>query len=417
MTDSTRAGRWVLHADMDAFYASIEELDDPSLRGLPVIVGATSARGVVAAASYEARRFGVRSAMPGFRARELCPHGVFLRPRMSRYGQASRQVHAVLEEFSSVIEPLALDEAFLEITGSVGLFGGPLATARELRRRVRERTGLAVSVGVAPSKLVAKIACSFGKPNGCLVVPREAVRWLLDPLPVRRLWGVGPVLGAALEALGIRTIGELARAEPSRLSSVVGDRTSTLQELARGQDVRPVVAERIPKSYGEESTFEHDVTDPEVVLAALAAHAEAVARRVRHDGYAGATVTIKVKLGRRKQYRPGRAERANEPVYPLLTRRTTLRVPTDDGAVIRRAACSLWDRARVGEPVRLLGVALSNLAPARSRQLDLFERPAKTKVLAPTLDEIQRRFGEGAIRHGASAPEKVTPSLHRKRGV
>ena len=202
--------RWILHADMDAFYASIEQRDDPRLRGRPVIVGAVSGRGVVAAASYEARRFGVRSAMPGFRAHELCPGGVFLPSNMAKYAAASAQVQELFRGFTPLVEPLALDEAFLDITGSAHLFGGPLALARELKRRVREATELNVSVGVAPNKLVAKIACSLGKPDGLRVIDAASVRAALDPLPIGWLWGVGPVLEQRLVQAGIRTFAELA---------------------------------------------------------------------------------------------------------------------------------------------------------------------------------------------------------------
>jgi DNA polymerase-4 len=321
---------------MDAFYASIEQRDNPVLRGQPVIVGATSARGVVAAASYEARRFGVRSAMPGFRAKELCPHGVFLSSDMDKYSRVSDEVHSVFTEFTSEIEPLALDEAFLDITGSIGIFGGPLALARQLKERVRDRLNLTVSVGVAPTKQVAKIACTLGKPDGLLLVPDEAVRFLLDPLSVRRLWGVGPVLGQKLDSLGIKTIAQLANYDSEQLRRDLGDRAFELQALARGEDPREVESNRAPKSYGEENTFEVDVSDRERVTAALTAHAEAVARRLRHDGYRGRVVTLRMKLGRRRGERaPRLGGDANEPVYPVLTRRKTLQRPTDDGAVIR----------------------------------------------------------------------------------
>ena len=407
--------RWILHADMDAFYASIEQRDRPELRGRPVIVGATSPRGVVAAASYEARVFGVRSAMPGFRARELCPHGVYLPSRMARYSEVSAQVHAVFAEFTPDIEPIALDEAFLDISGSVNLFGGPLLLARRLKHRVREETDLVVSVGVAPSKLVAKIACTLGKPDGLLLVPPEAVRWLLDPLPVRRLWGVGPVLGERLERLGIRTIRQLADYDPDQLARSIGDRALELRRMARGEDRRAVESERVPKSYGEENTFERDVNDREVVTATLTAHAEAVARRVRRDGYRGRTVTLKIKLGKARGGRIARvAGDGDEPRYPVLTRSRSLAQPTDDGAVIRDVAVELWDAASVKEPVRLLGVSLSGLEPRAYEQLELFQRTEDR--LGPALDAIQARFGRGAIGRAVAAPDKLTPSMQKKRG-
>lgn len=409
--------RWILHADMDAFYASIEQRDNPELRGLPVIVGATSARGVVAAASYEARKFGVRSAMPGFRAKELCPHGVFVSSNMEKYSQASDQVHSVFAEFTNEIEPLALDEAFLDITGSVGLFDGALALARRLKERVREVVNLCVSVGVAPTKQVAKIACTLGKPDGLLLVPPEAVSWLLDPLSVRRLWGVGPVLGRKLDSLGIHTIADLGRYDAEQLRRELGDRAFELQALARGDDPRAVESNRAPKSYGEENTFEVDVLERDRVTAALTAHSEAVARRMRHDGYRGRTVTLRMKLGRRIGERPTRlGGEGSEPVYPLLTRQKTLANPTDDGGVIREVAVALWDAEVLREPVRLLGVSVSGLEPRAHEQLDLFAKKAPPDRLGPALDAITERFGKGAIHRAVDAPEKITPTMHKKRG-
>jgi DNA polymerase-4 len=349
---------------MDAFYASVEQRDNPELRGRPVIVGGASARGVVAAASYEARVYGVRSAMPGFRARELCPHAVFLFPDMARYSAVSEQVHEIFAEFTPEIEPLALDEAFLDVTDSVGLFGDPLSLAGALKQRVREELDLAISVGLAPSKLVAKIACTLGKPDGLLVVPQDAVRWLLDPLPVRRIWGVGPVLGETLEGLGIRTFRDLAEYDVEALGRLLGPRIAwELTRRARGEDDRAVVSDRAPKSYGEENTFEHDIADRPTIGAVLTAHAEAVARRLRRDGYRGRTITLKIKLGRRQGARPSRLVRGyEEPVYPIVTRRKTLVSPTDEGGLIRSVALSLWDAAGVVEPVRLLGVSVSGLS-------------------------------------------------------
>lgn len=407
--------RWILHADMDAFYASIEQRDHPELRGKPVIVGASSARGVVAAASYEARQYGVRSAMPGFRARQLCPHGIFLPSNMSHYAAVSAEVRAVFERFTPFIEPLALDEAFLDVTGSTHLFGGPEALARELKRAVREATGLAVSVGVAPTLLVAKIACTLGKPDGLRVVRPEEVRAFLDPLPIRRLWGVGPVLGAQLAELGIRTFADLAHFDPERLARAVGNRAAELQALARGVDGRSVQPDREPKSFGEENTFEVDVLDRERVTAALTAHAEAVARRLRRGGYEGRTVTLKIKLGRARGQRVSRDSSAElEPLYPVLTRSRTLSHPTRDGAVIREVAVQLWDAAKIREPVRLLGVSVSNLRRQNGGQLELF--PSRRDKLGATLDAITERYGVGAIARAVHAPEKLTPGRRLKRG-
>ena len=404
---------------MDAFYASIEQRDHPELRGRPVIVGANSPRGVVSAASYEARKFGVRSAMPGFRARALCPDGVFVSPNMARYAEVSEQVHAVFGEFTPEIEPIALDEAFLDITGSERLFGGPLQLATQLKQRVRERTDLAVTVAVAPNKLVAKIACTSAKPNGLRIVAAHEVRALLDPLPLRRLWGVGPVLAQKLERLGLKTLGELVNYDARQLARELGERAADLQALAAGRDSRPVVSERAAKSIGEESTFDVNVIDRERVSAALTAHADEVARRLRRSGYVGYTITLKIKLGQSRTRRAARipGEDGDEPVYPLLTRAKTLPLPTDDSSVIRAVVLELWDVAKISEPVRLLGVSVSQLSTSRPAQLDLFTETTRPKrQLGAALDAIRERFGRDAIGPAVGRFEKVTPTMRKKRG-
>lgn len=408
--------RTVLHADMDAFYASIEQREHPELRGRPVIVGGAQARGVVAAASYEARKFGVRSAMPGFEAKRLCPDGVFLPPNMELYSSVSADVHRVFEQFTPEIEPLALDEAFLDVTGSLGLFGDATALGRELKGRVRDATALVVSVGVASNKLVAKIACRLGKPDGLMVVAPGQEQATLAPLPIRYLWGVGPVLGDKLVSLGIRTIGELGLAEPERVARAAGDRAPYFVELARGLDERPVVPERAPKSIGEESTFERNVSDRETVAQAIVAHAEEVARRLRGAGYLGGTVTLKMKLAKARTPREGtgRASESREPDYPLLTRQRRVSAPTSDGQLIARTALELWDETQLGEAVRLIGVSVSALTPRSQEQLELFA-PRRPQV-GPTLDAIRERFGAQVIGRAVSAPDKVTPSMRRKSG-
>jgi DNA polymerase-4 len=360
---------------MDAFYASIEQRDRPELRGLPVIVGGQQARGVVAAASYEARRFGVRSAMPGFEAKRLCPDGVFLSPNMDLYGAVSADVHRVFEQFTPEIEPLALDEAFLDITGSLGLFGGDAESlARALKERVHEATGLVVSVGVASNKLVAKIACRLG------------------------------------------TIGDLARARVEHVARAAGERAQYFIELAQGLDERPIVAERAPKSIGEESTFERNVSDRETVAQAIVSHSEEVARRLRGAGYATSSVTLKMKLAHARAPRDGssRVGMSREPDYPLLTRQRRLPTPTSDGQIIARLATELWDEAQLGQPVRLIGVSASALSSRAEEQLELFA-PRRPQV-GPTLDAIRERFGKQVIGRAVVAPEKVTPSLRRKTG-
>jgi len=407
--------RWILHADMDAFYASIEQRDHPELRGKPVIVGAGSARGVVAAASYEARVFGVRSAMPGFRAKQLCPHAVFVSSNIEHYAAVSSEVHAVFERFTPEIEPIALDEAFLDVSASVGLWGSARELAVALKRQVREATSLCVSVGVAPSKLVAKIACTLSKPDGLRVVTRDEVRALLDPLPVRKLWGVGPVLEQELVRRGFRTLGDLANHDPDALVEKLGPRALELRALSRGIDTRAVVADRAPKSIGEENTFETDILERDAVANALGAHAENVARRLRRAGYRARTISLKAKLGRARGNKPGRTDRDAEPNYPLLTRSRTLPNPTDDGLVLRDVVLALWDELALLEPVRLLGVSVSKLEPRETQQLDLFA-PPKKDALGPALDAINERFGKNAIRRGDRAPDKITHTRQRKPG-
>ncbi|HEX3777560.1 MAG TPA: DNA polymerase IV [Polyangiaceae bacterium] len=410
------AERYILHADMDAFYASIEQRDRPELLGRPVIVGASSARGVVAAASYEARKFGVRSAMPGFRARALCPDGVFLPANMPRYAEVSAQVHEVFATFTPEIEPIALDEAFLDISASARLFGGPLELATRLKQMVLARTELPISVAVGPNKLVAKIACTLSKPNGLRVVQPREVRALLESLPLRRLWGVGPVLGERLARLGLKTFADLANYDPKQLLREFGDRAGELQALAAGIDARPVIAERAAKSIGEENTFATDTFDREQVSAVLTAHADEVARRLRRAGYTGHTVTLKIKLGTARRRREARVGGGDEPVYPLLTRSRTVATATDDARMIRRLALELWDAAKIEEPVRLLGISVSQLCQTEHEQLDLFAPRAPSRELGRALDAIRERFGRDAIGPAVAGLEKVTPSLRKKRG-
>jgi DNA polymerase-4 len=415
----------ILHADMDAFYASVEQRDRPELRGKPVIVGGGGPRGVVSAASYEARVFGVRSAMPGFEARRLCPHGIFLRGDMRKYSAVSRDVFAVFARFSPLVEPISLDEAFLDLTGTERLLGPPRAAGEALRRAVREATGLAVSVGIAPTKMVAKIASDEAKPDGLLEVTPDEVRAFLEPLPVGRVWGVGPVAEARLRAIGIRTIGELARHDPERLrgrlGEALGEQAAT---LARGLDPRAVVPDRDAVSYSEENTFDADVSDRERIGAVIQDHAESVARRLRRDGLAARTVVLKVKLASKRTPKSpgGMGEdgdwRGGARAYPILTRRATLPEPSDDGAAFTREAKKLLLRTPA-VPIRLVGVGATNLIPLAAAQLALFEpRERRQSVrLNRALDEIADRFGSRAVvRAGQEQASRAALSLQRKRG-
>ena len=402
----------VLHADMDAFYASVEQRDRPELRGRPVVVGGTSDRGVVSAASYEARVYGVRSAMPSVEARRLCPDAVFLRGDMARYSRESKRVFAIFRDFTPVVEAISIDEAFLDLTGSERLLGPAREVGERLRARVRHETGLPMSVGIAPVKMVAKIASAAAKPDGLLEVPEDGIREFLDPLPLRAIWGVGPVAEQRLRRAGFATVGDLARAGAAKLELVLGDWGQHFAALARGRDLRDVEAYREAVSYSEENTFARDVWDRGVLDATILAHAESVARRLRRDGLMARTVVLKLRLGRRR--------RAGPRGYPLITRRTTLREPTDDGDVMTREARGLLTRAAIEEPVRLLGVGVTNLQPEGHAQLALFGASAHgehRRRLNRALDEITDRFGTRAVVRGTEeAVERAGLSQQIKRG-
>jgi len=400
---------------MDAFYASVEQRDRPALRGLPVVVGGDGPRGVVAAASYEARRFGVRSAMPSFEAKRLCPELVFLRGDMAKYARESRRIFAIFADFSPVVEGLSLDEAFLDLTGTRRLLGPPAEVGARLRARVRDETGLAVSVGIAPVKMVAKIASGAAKPDGLLEVEPGAVREFLAPLPVRRIWGVGPVAEKRLIERGFLTLGDLADAAPARLRALLGDDGDRLAQLARGEDVREVAGHAKAVSYSEENTFAEDVSDHRRLGATLLTHAESVARRLRRDRVRGRTIVLKWRDAERRQAGPRG--------YPLHTRQVTLFESTDDGAVITREARRLLAECGPTAPVRLIGVGVSGLEDADAGQLGLFrdapegEARRDRDALNRALDAINDRFGPGAVVRANQGPaERATISLQIKSG-
>jgi DNA polymerase-4 len=401
--------RVIAHADMDAFYASVEELDNPALRGLPVVVGGSSARGVVTSASYAARKFGVRSAMPTAQARKLCPDAIFVPGRMSRYIEISRIVRRVFESFSPIVEPLSLDEAFIDLTGTERLLGPPLDAARDLKRRVLEETGLVVSVGIAPTKMAAKILSDMSKPDGLLCVGPENLRDVLTPLPVERLWGVGRVTLARMHDAGIRTIGDLAKRDVSALKGLFGSMGPHLHELASGHDPRTVIADWQRKSYGEENTFAHDhALDSLELRRTLIAHGDAIARRLRADGVRARTVTLKVKIAR--PLGGGR--------YPLLTRSYSLEKPTNDGPEISGVAIRLLSRIREREKIRLAGVQVHQLERANDAQLGLFESAPvddrKRDRLNRALDSVAKKFGEAAVTRGLARAEKAAPTTRIK---
>jgi DNA polymerase-4 len=405
--------RVILHADMDAFYASIEQRDQPELRGRPVIVGGTGNRGVVSAASYEARRFGVHSAQPTVIARRLCPQGAFVRGDMAKYTRESKRIFEIFRRFTPLVEGLSLDEAFLDVTGTRRLFGEPAELASRLRAEIRAETALACSVGIAPVKLVAKIASDLAKPDGWLEVEPGRVREFLSPLPVWRIWGVGPVAQARLESAGLRTMGALADAPAAQVQALLGDWGLAAARLARGDDLREVEPWREPVSYSEENTFAEDVSSRELLERTLRAHAEAVARRLRRDALRARCVVLKLKLARRRSAGPRG--------YPIVTRRTTLAKPSNDGRAIAEAASSLLERAGVREPIRLLGVGATNLVAAEPPQLVLFgasDTEARRDRLNHALDALRERYGPQAVlRGGEEEVERAGLSLQIKRGA
>lgn len=386
--------RTIVHVDMDAFYASVEQRDRPELHGLPVIVGADPrGRGVVSAASYEARRFGVHSAMPISRASRLCPEGVFLPVDMDKYARVSAEVMSILAEFTPLVEPLSIDEAFLDVTASGALWGDGSAIGRQIKSKIRSRVSLTASVGVAANKFVAKVASELEKPDGLVVVAPGEEGDFLSPLPVGRLWGVGKVAGAELQAMGILTIGQLARTPAAHLKARFGPHGPDLLELARGLDDRPVEPDAAPKSMGAEETFERDTRDVELVRATLRGQSERVARELRAGGYAGRTVTLKLRFAD----------------FSTITRAQT-GDPTQNGLAIYRRVEALFSRVRLTQAVRLIGVSVSMLGSSSSGQLSLLEPDAaRTERLARAVDRLAARFGDEVVRPASLVPGRRRP--------
>jgi len=367
---------------MDAFYASVEQRDRPELRGRPVIVGADpKGRGVVSACSYEARVFGVSSAMPISKAARLCPDGVFLPVDMDKYMGASRQIMAILGDFSPLVEPVSVDEAFVDLTGTASLFGPAPEAAREIKRRIHAETGLTASAGLAANKFIAKVASELEKPDGLVVVPPGREPEFLAPLPIERLWGVGKATAKELQALGIATIGQLQRVTPRALAARLGPHGPDLLELAFGRDARPVEPFSPPKSMGAETTFGRDCRDVARIEETLRAQSERVARELRAEGLAACRVTLKLRWAD----------------FRTLTRSHT-GDPTQDGLEIYRRAATLLARERLIQPVRLIGVSASTFRPQASGQLPLLDPAAvRRERVARAVDRITGRFGRSAI--------------------
>ncbi len=379
----------ILHVDMDAFYAAVEVRENPALAGKPVVVGGNpQGRGVVAAASYEARRYGVHSAMPAAQAVRLCPGAVFVRPRMDLYAAVSAQIRAIFARYTPLVEPLSLDEAFLDVTASERLFGGAVAIARRIKDDVRGELRLVASVGVAGNKFLAKLASALEKPDGLTVVPVDGVQAFLDPLPVGRLWGVGDAARATLATLGVVTVGDLRRAPHGVLRARFGRHADHLLELAAGIDRRVVVPDGRARSISHEITFEQDVSHPRVLRARMLSLTEQVARRARRKALAGRRVQVKLRYGD----------------FRTVTRACTLRAPSAATGMLWRAAAALMERQLRREPgaLRLIGMGLADLVSAERGQGDLFDGGAGGAALDRVADDIARRFGTDAVARGGA---------------
>lgn len=390
----------IIHLDMDYFFAAVEILDNPALKGLPIIVGGLGNRGVVSTASYEARALGVHSALPISTARRRCPQGVYLRPRMARYKEVSDQIMAIFQRYTPLVEPLSLDEAFLDVTGSKRLFGPPEAIARQIKADVFNETGLTVTAGVASQKHLAKIASGKNKPDGLTIVPHGGELDFLWPLPITDLWGVGQVTARHLKALGLETVGQVAALEQSFMEKRFGQVGAHLWALSNGLDSREVISEHQAKSVGAEETYGQDLTDPEDIKGALLAQTMTAVRRMRHQGLTARTITVKFRDGR----------------FQTRTRAVSLSRPTDKRDEVYREVLAVYEKEAPSlGPLRLVGVSLSRLGPpgesetgpAPPMQLNLFDQPPdqppamggeKSSKINQVLDQIEIKFGVGAVR-------------------
>ncbi len=390
--------RTILHVDMDAFFAAVEQRDHPEWKGRPVVVGAPpDRRGVVAAASYEARAFGIRSAMPSREAGRRCPDAIFVRPRMARYAEVSAWVFRFFEQFTPRVEPVSIDEAFLDVTGARQLFGTGIEIAERIRKGIRKETGLTASVGVAPNKFLAKIASEMNKPDGITLVPDgpEAMAAFLAPLPVDRLWGVGKVTCRTLHAAGLRTVGDLQQCSESRLRIHVGSTAARdLVRLSRGLDDRSVESVRVEKSISREYTFDVDCDDDERIEQRLNDLADDVGRRLRARGRMASVVRLRIRWD----------------TFQTLTRQRTIRPPCSDDFRLRALARELYRALNRRRPVRLIGFGVSGLIDTGAVEPDLFDTAPSLdprEVLSRTVDGIRSRHGPESIRRGDSAPNSV----------
>ena len=392
-----------MHVDMDAFFASIEQLDHPEYKGHPVIVGGLSSRGVVATCSYEARKFGVHSAMPISRAKKLCPDGIYVYPRMDRYKEVSHQIFSIMKEFTPYIEPLSIDEAFLEVSGMSTMYSGPKALGRAIKDRVYEQTGLIISAGLAPNKFLAKLASDLDKPDGLVVIPYGREKEILAPLPIKRIWGVGPHTEKRLKAGGFYLMRHIQALPDERsLIPIVGNQARRIWELANGIDERPVETDRKIQSIGAEETYEEDLTDGSAIELEFRYFANRLSKRLRKRNLLGHTVSIKVRYDD----------------FTTVSRQKRLDTPSDHEHVFFETALLLWNKLMQDKtskqlkgvtfmdppgPIRLLGLTVSGLDEDVPMQDSLFESPKNEteNKLAGVLDSLESKFGETAVMSGA----------------
>jgi len=394
--------RVIFHVDMDAFFAAVEQLDNPDLRGKPVLVGSDSPRGVVATASYEAREFGCHSAQPMAIAKRKCPQAVITPVRGARYGEVSAQIFEIFDRYSPLVEPLSIDEAFLDMTGTVGIHGPPREAATKLKAAIADEISLTASVGIAPNKFLAKLASDLQKPDGLTILSKNEIEDLLPSLPIRKIWGIGPVTAGKMESLGIKKIGDIRTLSLEWLEKQIGSTGRRYFNLARGIDDRPVIPDRDAKSISHEQTFQVDVEDPVTVRAVLMGQVEQVARRLRKHGFLASTVTVKIRYGD----------------FKTITRRATLDGPTHTTSLLWKSASELYDGwvDQGYKPVRLVGMGAGGFAQSDIQQ-PLFPDPSieREREIDEATDRIVGRFGKGSIQRGATLESKPAKKEAKKQ--
>lgn len=376
--------RWIMHVDMDAFFASVEQRDDPALQGKPVIVCGKSRRSVVATASYEARAFGVHSAMPLSQAKRLCPHGCFVAPRFEAYREASDAIHQVMLHYADAYEPISLDEAFLDISGRGSQYPTLGSIGRAIKEEIRSAVYLTASVGIAPNKFLAKMASDMNKPDGLCIIPYGREQEVLAPLPVRRLWGVGSVTEKKLLAAGFRTIADIQEAAPEKLSALLGNQGPLLKALSLGIDERPIISSRQVKSIGDESTYEYDLTDRRAIDREIAIHSDIVAQRLRRHDLAARTISLKIRFAS----------------FKTIMRSLSLEEGTNLQETIDSACQTLLSRIPLTEGIRLIGVTASNLGAPLSIPSLFSDKEEKRARAAKAMDSIQQKYGRKALQKG-----------------